>query len=147
MNAVKMFEWSDRFLLGYEPMDRTHREFVELVEAMLAVDDPELCTALDSFAGHAESHFAEEEKWMGNDFPARECHIEEHEKVLNSVREVQQLVAQDNFDIARHLAENLMNWFAGHADYMDSALAVWMSKKKFGGAPLVFKRNQFSQDS
>ena len=28
----------------------------------------------------------------------------------------------------------------GHADYMDSALALWMVKRAHGGAPLVFRR-------
>ena len=39
MNASEQFQWTDAYLLGYQPMDETHREFVEIVDAMLAADD------------------------------------------------------------------------------------------------------------
>jgi hemerythrin len=142
MTGVTSFEWTDGFLLGYEAMDRTHQEFVELVQALLVVDDAGMPAALDAFAEHAERHFADEKEWMGDDFPARECHIDEHGKVLASLREVRHHVAQGQFAVGRSFAEALMDWFPGHADYMDAALAVWISKKKFGGAPVVIKRNQ-----
>lgn len=135
------FDWDDRYLLGYNVMDDTHREFVSLVNALLTVDDAQLPAALDAFAAHAEDHFAQENSWMETDgFPARECHVDEHDKVLASVREVQQLLAEGNVEVVRELAVALMEWFPGHADYMDSALALWMVKRSHGGAPLVFRR-------
>ena len=33
--SAEAFQWSDKFLLGYGPMDNVHREFVELVNALL----------------------------------------------------------------------------------------------------------------
>jgi hypothetical protein len=39
------------------------------------------------------------------------------------------------------LADALADWFPGHADCLDSALAQWMVKRKTGGVPLVFKRH------
>ncbi len=75
------------------------------------------------------------------DFPALQCHADEHDAVMKSVREVQAVVAQGNCGEARSLARALADWFPGHADYMDSALAQWMSKKLFGGAPVVLRRN------
>ena len=35
MAPAPRLEWSDALLLGHGPMDRTHREFVEIVDAML----------------------------------------------------------------------------------------------------------------
>jgi hemerythrin len=61
--------------------------------------------------------------------------------VLESAREVVPLVAAGNMAIGRLLTEELVRWFPGHADYMDAALAHWMSKKKFGGAPVVLRRS------
>ena len=136
------FDWTDRYLLGYRAMDDTHREFVALVDTLLTVPDAGLAHALDAFAEHAAAHFEQEDGWMRTtDFPAADCHIDEHAKVLASVREVRQELADGNFDVVRELAQALMGWFPGHADYMDSALALWMVKRSHGGAPLVFRRD------
>jgi hemerythrin len=46
--------------------------------------------------------------------------------------------------IGRGLVTALEEWFPGHADYLDSALAKWMVKQSFGGervAPVVLRRN------
>lgn len=136
------FDWTDRYLLGYTAMDDTHREFVTLVDTLLTAPDAGLAQALDAFAAHAVAHFEQEDGWMrGTDFPAADCHIDEHAKVLASVREVQQELAAGNVVLVRELAQALMDWFPGHADYMDSALALWMVKRSHGGAPLVFRRD------
>jgi len=136
------FAWDDRYLLGHGEMDETHREFVALVNALLIADDAALGAALAAFAAHAERHFAEENDLMvKNDFPPRDCHIDEHNKVLASVHEVQRLLAEGDVGIVRELAQALMEWFPAHADYLDSALATWLVKRAHAGAPLVLRRN------
>jgi hemerythrin len=143
MPATTAFEWDDRYLLGHRAMDDTHQEFVTLVDTMLTADDGDFPSALDAFALHAERHFEEENRLMDqNDFPARGCHADEHEKVLASVREVQALVAAGDIEIGRELGRALMDWFPGHADYMDSALATWLVKRSHRGAPLVLRRTK-----
>ena len=140
MTAASL-EWTDKFLLGYGPMDDVHREFVELVNALRTCSDVEIPAALDAFAQHAERHFSEELKWMkATDFPATECHGDEHAAVLKSVHEVQALVAKGDCTHVRSLADALVDWFPGHADYLDSALAHWLVKKRHGGAPVVLRR-------
>ena len=142
MADEKDFAWSDMFLLGYAPMDDVHREFVDIVSALLKAPDAEIAAHLESFVKHAESHFEKERDWMEKtEFPARGCHVDEHEAVMKSVRDVQGIVAAGNFDEARSLAKALRDWFPGHADYMDSALAHWMSKRNYGGKPVVVRRN------
>lgn len=134
--------WHDGLLLGYGPMDSTHEEFVQCVAALQRATDDELPTALASFADHAQRHFSEEDRWMEQtQFPARECHIDEHAAVLKSVGEVQALLAQGNTQVCRRLAQELANWFPGHADYLDSALAAWMCKQRLGGKPVVIRRS------
>lgn len=138
---AETFQWSDAFLLGYGKMDDTHREFVELVAAMLACPDEEMAERLRTFAGHAERHFADELKWMlTSQFPATQCHADEHAAVMASVKQVQERVDAGDIEVARRLATELARWFPGHADHMDSALAQWLVRKKHGGAPLVLKR-------
>jgi hemerythrin len=43
--------------------------------------------------------------------------------------------------VVRSFAEELAKWFPGHADYLDSALAAWMVKRRHGARPLVLRRN------
>lgn len=136
------FAWDDRYLLGHAEIDNTHREFVELVNALQMADDANLGDALEAFAVHAEAHFAaENEAMLKNDFPPRDCHIDEHNKVLASVHEVRSLLAEGDIGIARELTVALIEWFPAHADYLDSALAIWLVKREHSGAPLVLKRN------
>lgn len=141
MDERQGFAWDDRYLLGHPAMDDTHREFVALVDALLTVEPEGLDAALAAFARHAEAHFDQENCWMEMDgFPARDCHVDEHNKVLASVREVQQALAEGNVQWVRDLAVALMEWFPAHADYMDSALSTWLVKHSHGGRPLVFRR-------
>lgn len=141
MDNNQGFDWDDRYLLGHSAMDDTHREFVALVNALLTVEDDDLAAALAAFARHAEAHFDQENRWMELDgFPARDCHVDEHNKVLASVREVEEELAGGNVQLVRDLAVALMDWFPAHADYMDSALSTWLVKRSHGGRPLVLRR-------
>ena len=136
-----VLEWDDRYLVGHQAMDHTHREFVTLVNAMVCAGDGDFGAALDAFARHAEEHFASEQRLMERyGFPPRDCHVDEHERVLASVREVRSLVAAGDIAVGRGLARALADWFPGHSDYMDAALATWVMKKVANGAPVPLRR-------
>jgi hemerythrin len=141
-------QWNDGFLLGLPAMDTTHREFVECVAALQGASEAELPGRLDDFARHAVTHFEQENQWMDStEFPAAQCHADEHAAVLASVREVQALLAQGaDRQVARDLTQALVDWFPGHADYMDASLSQWMSKRSHGGAPVVLRRNVVRND-
>ncbi|WP_194726453.1 hemerythrin domain-containing protein [Noviherbaspirillum malthae] len=143
MKADIAFAWHDGFKLGYMPMDETHEEFVVIVNAMLVCPESNLLRYLEEFMAHAESHFAQELAWMMETaYPNTDCHVEQHDAVLKSVKEVHAyLLEGGDASEARRLAQSLASWFPGHADYLDSALAHWMVKKKFGGVPIVLRRN------
>ena len=136
------FTWNDTYLLGYAPIDDEHRQFVETVHAMQTASDEEFAARLDVFAEHAKQHFELENTLMvETEFPARDCHIDEHTAVMRSVEQVREVVANGDFAEGRRLAAELENWFPGHADYLDSALAQWMCKRLLGGKPVVVRRN------
>lgn len=133
--------WSDALLLGHGPMDRTHREFVEIVDAMLADDDTRLPEHIAAFIVHAQDHFGDEDRWMAESgFPAMGCHVDEHAAVLRSAREVQQRVQAGDVAIGREFAAELACWFPSHAAHLDSAVAHWLVKQRSGGAPVVLRR-------
>ena len=146
--ATATLDWHDSFVLGFGPMDNLHHEFVDLVAALQAAPDSELVDRLATLAAHCEQHFEEENRWMREtEFPPRDCHIDEHNAVLQSVRDVQALLAQGDIDNCRRLTEALAGWFPGHADHLDSALAHWMCKRRFGGKPVVFRRDPVARQS
>ncbi|WP_367846844.1 bacteriohemerythrin [Rhodoferax sp. WC2427] len=134
-------QWGDQFLLGYEPIDEVHEEFVDLVGQMQRADAASLPTLLDRFAEHLLGHFQMENRWMEETaFPPRQCHMDEHAAVMESVVAVQGLLAQGDIDTCRELVDQLAQWFPKHADQLDSALAHWMFKRRMGGKPVVLRR-------
>ena len=133
--------WHDDLKLGYGPIDHIHAEFVVLVDVLLAAPDAGVAAALAAVHVHSREHFASEEQWMQEtDFPARACHADEHAAVLQSMEGVARRVADGDCEAGRHLARALADWFPGHTEYLDSALAHWMCKKHLGGKPVVFRR-------
>lgn len=133
--------WHDDLRLGWAPIDAVHEEFHQLVTALCAASDAAMPAALAAVHRHCREHFATEERWMEEtDFPARACHADEHAAVLASLGGVEGRVAGGDFDAGRRLARALVDWFPGHADYLDAALAHWMCKKRLGGQPIVLRR-------
>lgn len=142
------YSWHDGLALGYFEMDETHHEFVLRVNALLVAPDEELGAVLQDLKTHLNAHFQQEDGWMiKSDFPAKECHINEHKAVLETVAKIEVLLEQGDVAVCRKLADELMDWFPGHANYLDSALAHWLCKRMHGGAPLVLRRNMTFADS
>lgn len=143
VDVTAVMTWSDSYLLGFAAMDDTHHDFVACVAALQTASDADLSARLADFARHAVAHFEQEKQWMQSTaFPAMDCHVDEHAAVLASVREVEHIIQDGKrLQVVRDLAQALVDWFPGHADYMDSALSNWMSQQTHGGAPVVFKRN------
>lgn len=139
--ATACMEWSDLYLLGYGPMDGVHEEFVDILGRMQRTPDAGLPTLLDELHRHVSAHFEFENKCMEEtDFPPRQCHIDEHDAVMKSVSEVRIALAAGKVEACRRLVDALADWFPSHADHLDSALAHWMTKRAFGGKPVVLRR-------
>ena len=137
--------WGDHLLMGHGPMDELHEEFVELIALLQTAEDSELPSLLQAMQTHLQHHFAEEDQWMlSTGFPPRDCHIDEHAAVLKSVAEVRIKLADGDVALCRDLTKALVDWFPGHATHLDSALAHWLSKQRFGGKPVVIRRNILS---
>ncbi len=140
-DSVDVLVWGDQFTLGFAPMDEVHAEFVAVVSRLQLATESEMPALLEAVAEHAQRHFDAENRWMeDSNFPPRACHVEEHDKVLASILDVCVEVAAGDLSSVRPLAEALADWFPGHADYLDSALAQWLCKQRLGGKPVVLKR-------
>lgn len=92
---------------------------------------------------HLREHFAAEDRWMREtEFPPRDCHMDEHAAVLRSCGEVLSLARRGNREPAPRFLEELRRWFPPHSDHLDSALAAWMCKRRYGGKPVVIHRTE-----
>lgn len=140
MTQTTTLHWGSHQLLGHGPMDDIHHEFVDLIGQLELAEDAQLPALLEAMEAHLQQHFAEENQWMEeSQFPPRQCHMDEHAAVLKSVAEVREKLAEGNVQICRALIDALVDWFPGHATHLDSALAHWLSKQRFGGKPVVLR--------
>ena len=147
MSQAATLTWGDHLLMGYAPMDDIHQEFVDLISQLETADDAQLPALLQAMEVHLQHHFAEEDQWMNSTaFPPRDCHIDEHAAVLKSVAEVREKLAQGDVATCRSLIAALADWFPGHATHLESALAHWLFKQRFGGKPVVIRRSIQSLD-
>lgn len=124
---MALIEWSEKFALGVERMDDTHREFVEQLNALHAASDEEFVALLDRFIAHTVEHFEQEQRWMTEiDFPPAHCHAQEHDGVLKIMREVRTMVTDGKREVGRVLTRELAPWFENHAATMDATLAFFL---------------------
>jgi hemerythrin-like metal-binding protein len=132
---MALMDWTDALALGVGPMDATHREFVDHLNALDAAGDDALLGLLDAFIAHTEAHFAQESLWMrATGFPPVHCHEAEHAGVLGVMREVRGHVAQGKVHVGRVLARELPEWLRHHLDTMDGALASFMRTVEYDPA-------------
>src|SRR5690606_18011642 len=98
--------------------------------------------ALLALITHTRDHFALEDSWMlEHDYPIRDCHIQEHADVLSSLVEVHERLCRNDARALDRLVDALENWFPGHVQHLDSALAQWMVRRRRNAQPIMLRRN------
>lgn len=114
--------WSDGLALGLDAMDRTHREFVDLLAQVALAGDESVPSAWAALIGHTQAHFDQEDRWMRDTgFASGNCHATQHRVVLSVMREG---AASGQVAMIRQMADELAAWFPAHAQTMDAALAL-----------------------
>ncbi|WP_395069091.1 bacteriohemerythrin [Paraburkholderia silvatlantica] len=140
---LEAMAWIEAFELGNPSIDETHREFIQMVNALLNANAENLDACLAAFVDHARDHFGEEDRLMAQSgYTNARCHIDEHRAVLASVEEVRGLPDDRRFIVGQRLAQELARWFPGHLDVMDRGLVDWLVRHRTGGAPLKFMRQK-----
>jgi hemerythrin len=130
----QVWGWSDRLALQFEPMDATHREFVDLCAALKLGTADDFVSRLDALIAHSVAHFEQENEWMRRfQFPPEGCHVQEHETVLEVMREVRKRIVAGETDLGPRLAEELPHWFEHHVDTMDTMLSRFLSSIGYQG--------------
>lgn len=117
--------WSAQLELHHDAMDRTHREFVELLDdALSARDDDARLSHFRHLLRHTDAHFGQEDRWMrATGFAPQNCHALQHAAVLGAMREGVADAERGDFRALRETLHALAVWFPMHAQSMDAALA------------------------
>lgn len=128
--------WSEALALKQPRMDQTHREFIELLQSLeqsIGLDVATLDARFAALLDHTVAHFGQEDRWMAEiGFAAENCHTFQHAHVLNVLRDVQQIVQREgDGQVVRQIVDELAQWFTGHAQSMDAALAQTMIERGY----------------
>jgi len=125
---MALLDWKPEYSVGVEAVDFEHREMIgminELDEALGVETSPE---AIEAFLGdiHAgiSAHFALEERAMRvAAYPEYEAHKEDHEDLLDQLRELMDHYAAEPVVGRKLLQATLGGWFKGHFSSFDARL-------------------------
>ncbi len=131
--------WSDRLVVGEARMDQVHHDFSRILDEALGADDGYLGEVLAKIQTHVQEHFAQEDAMMREGgYASAQCHLDEHQAVLDSILQVRDLVARGNTSVGRRLVRELVRWFPEHTIAMDKGLADWSEKRRLGGMKVQF---------
>ena len=125
---MALIEWSDSFSVGVTDIDHEHKSLIELINQLYDnLEQKAQAEEVSDFFGeiyaHISAHFALEEKIMrDHDYPEDGAHKEEHERLLEEIRDMMDEYS-DNAEIDENeLSTRLRNWFGEHFKTMDSRL-------------------------
>jgi len=125
---MTLIDWKDEFSLGIAAVDLEHRGLIDLINevhtGMLrdATADRVLAGLGDIYA-QISAHFALEEKYMRESrYPEFAAHKEDHEKLLDELRDIMDRVEDDGDYDDERLAHELERWFTEHFRTHDARL-------------------------
>jgi hemerythrin len=132
MDSKRKAAWEDELRLGVEDVDREHGLQVRLVEALqealvAGADRATTAEILQRLDDCSDVHFMGEELLMRlHSYPRYHLHVEEHRRLLGTLRELR---ARFEGGQAPTLdtVEELRRWLAGHVRGLDRDVAEWVS--------------------
>ena len=125
---MSLIEWKNEFNLGIEEVDTDHRALIELINAMHESVSAGAARA-DVVAGVTRIyelvavHFADEEAFMRETrYMAYAEHKEDHEILLDDLRDIIDQARSDSRYVEARLSSDLQYWFAAHFRKHDASL-------------------------
>lgn len=125
---MTLLEWKSEFSIGIASMDFEHRRMIsminEIYDEMSLRRDPD---SIEQFLGdvHAaiNAHFALEERLMRDaDYIEYDAHKDDHEELLDQIRDMMDEFLKDPEEGFTMLSENLADWFEKHFSTFDARL-------------------------
>lgn len=118
---MEVLKWQAEMALGVAELDQAHQALLEQMAHLLTASDAQFDEGLPQLVAHLETDFRAEEELMERiGYPALQCHLEQHARVLATLHGI------DHGDRAgaRRAVELLPMWFQVHLSTQDAALAM-----------------------
>ena len=125
---MSLLQWRDEFSVGIAEVDHEHRELIELINDLqqdlkTGSDTRKIIRSLGEIFAQISSHFALEEKMMRETrYPAYAEHKEDHETLLDDLRDIMDDVQDDGILDQVQLTDDLDRWFSDHFRTHDAKL-------------------------
>ena len=125
---MPLLEWKSEYEVGDASVDHEHREMIALINDVYTAigegSDPEVVeSGLAEIYATIAAHFALEERLMRRaKYPEYEAHKDDHEDLLDQIRDLMDDFTNDSQSGAKRLQEALANWFSSHFSSFDARL-------------------------
>lgn len=125
---MTLLTWKPEYSVGIEAVDFEHREMIELLNALYEeMNDRNNPDSIEQFLGdiHAtiSAHFALEERVMRrSDYAEYEAHKDDHEELLDQIRDLMDAFSLEPDSGLTLLKESLSGWFENHFSTFDARL-------------------------
>ena len=125
---MALLEWKPEYAMGVPAVDHEHRELIELINCLFAqlennTDTEELAGHLGDIHSAIAAHFALEESLMrASHYPEYAAHKEDHEALLDQVRDFMDLFAENPVAGREVLQQRMGDWFTLHFSSFDARL-------------------------
>jgi hemerythrin len=117
----------DRLMIGFKPIDDLHKEFQDILDALLDPGEADYGRDLLGLHKHLLRHCAIEEEFMRQeDYPHIDRHRRQHQRLLESVADVRRRFDSGDIESTRRFCAELMDWFRIHARTEDAELAAFL---------------------
>ena len=125
---MPLITWKPEFAVGVESVDFEHEQMINLInEVYDEMETHKDAASIEQFIGDVHfaisAHFALEEKLMREaSYPEYEAHKEDHEELLDQIRNLMDQFISDpgnGFDL---LQDKLSDWFEHHFATFDARL-------------------------
>lgn len=125
---MSLLGWKPEYAVGVESVDFEHQELINLIneiyEEMKVRNDAD---SLEQFLGDVHfaisAHFALEERLMReSDYFEYEAHKEDHEELLDQLRDLMDMLVREPEKGLEMMKERLSDWFERHFATFDARL-------------------------
>ena len=125
---MTLLKWKPGYSLGIPSVDFEHREMIGMINDVYAnlgenSNPEEIESALEDIYAGISSHFALEERHMREAvYEEYEAHKDEHEDLLDQIRDMMDLYEDDPESGRLLLQQKLSDWFGIHFATFDARL-------------------------
>ncbi|MDH3351814.1 MAG: hemerythrin family protein [Gammaproteobacteria bacterium] len=125
---MSRLQWRDEFSVGIAEVDHEHRELIQLINELqkdlrAGCDAEKILESLGEIYAQIAAHFALEERMMRKTrYPAYAEHKEDHETLMDDLRDIMDDVEDDGILNETQLTDDLDRWFSDHFRTHDAKL-------------------------